>query len=134
MIHFVKDIVQISQATMMQSCHKLTYDLKVHGVVHGQRKGKEVKWVEASTNVATGFALDLRPKLTMEQVHHNRAVSSQMILPRLTWHSEHEMWGHYFEDHNFSAIIFLTCSNYYKWYYNKWIPHITHKIVLYICE
>lgn len=75
----------------MKSCKKLTYDLKVHGVIHGQRKGKEVKWVKASTNMATRFALDLRPKLTMEQVNHNRAVSSQMILPSLTGHSKHEV-------------------------------------------
>lgn len=72
---------------MQSRCRKLTYDLKVHGVVHGQRKGKEVKWVKASTNMATGFALDLRSKLTMEQVHHDRAVPSQMILPCLTSHS-----------------------------------------------
>lgn len=85
----------MSQATISSHCHKLTYDLKVHGVVHGQRKGKEVKWVKASTNMATCFALDLRPKLTMEQVHHDWAVSSQMILPRLTWHRKHEIRDRY---------------------------------------
>lgn len=76
---------------MQSCCHELTYDLKVHGVVHGQRKGKEVKWVKASTNVTTGFALDLRPKLTVEQVHNNGAVPSPMILPCLTRHSKHKI-------------------------------------------
>lgn len=68
----------------------LTSDLQVHGAVHGQGQGQEVEGVEASADVSARLALDLGLELTVEQVHHDGAVPTQVVLPRLSEHTEHK--------------------------------------------
>lgn len=73
------------QMTIFHLLH-LTCDLQVHVAVHWKRQGQEVKRVKASADVAACFALDLGLELAMEQVHHNRTVSSQVVVPGLHTH------------------------------------------------
>lgn len=67
----------------MQACSVLTSDLQVHGAVHGKRQRQEVEGVKTGADVAAGLALHLGLQLTMEQVHHDGAVPTQVVLPRL---------------------------------------------------
>lgn len=61
----------------------LTGDLQMHGAVHGQRQRQEVEGIKASADVAAGLTLHLRLELSVEQVDHDGAVPTQVILPRL---------------------------------------------------
>lgn len=61
----------------------LTSDLQVHGAVHGQGQRQEVEGVETSADVSARLALDLGFELTVEQIHHDGAVPTQVVLPRL---------------------------------------------------
>lgn len=68
---------------------KLTSDLEVHGAVHGQGQRQEVEGVETSADVSACLALHLGLELTVEKIHHNGAVPSQVVLPRL-WQCTHK--------------------------------------------
>lgn len=61
----------------------LTSDLQMHGTVHGQGQRQEVERVKPSTDVSARLALHLGFELTMEQIHHDGAVSTQVVLPGL---------------------------------------------------
>lgn len=61
----------------------------MHGAIHWEGQGQEVEGVEAGTNVSAGLALDLRLELAVEQVHHDRAVPSQVVLPGLPKKESH---------------------------------------------
>lgn len=96
----------------------LTCDLQVHGAVHWKRQRQEVKGVKASTDVATCFALHLGLELAMEQVHHNRTVSSQVVVPGLHRHTHARMhtrtqchFKHYMAQHFLQASCWLFISD-----------------------
>ena len=55
----------------------------MHGAVHRQGQGQEVKGVESGTDVTTGLTLDLGLELAVEQVHHDGTVPPQVVIPRL---------------------------------------------------
>lgn len=61
----------------------LTSDLQMHGAVHGQGQRQEVERVEASADVSAGLTLHLGLELAVEQIHHDGAVPTQVVLPRL---------------------------------------------------
>lgn len=61
----------------------LTSDLQMHGTVHGQGQRQEVERVEPGTDVSARLALHLGLQLTVEQIHHDGAVPTQVVLPGL---------------------------------------------------
>lgn len=63
---------------------RLTSDLQMHGTVHGQGQRQEVERVEPSTDVSARLALHLGFELTVEQVHHDGAIPTQVVLPGLS--------------------------------------------------
>lgn len=78
-----------------------TRDLQVHWAVHGQRQGQEVEGVKAGTDVSAHLALHLGLELAMEEVHHDGAVSPQVVLPRLwQWMHKHRRLWRLQQDHS----------------------------------
>lgn len=61
----------------------LTGDLQMHVAIHGQGQRQEVEGVETGADVAARLALHLRLELTVEQIHHDGAVPTQVVLPGL---------------------------------------------------
>lgn len=61
----------------------LTGDLQMHVAVHGQGQRQEVEGVETGADVSARLALHLRLELTVEQIHNNGAVPTQVVLPGL---------------------------------------------------
>lgn len=61
----------------------LTGDLQMHVAVHGQGQRQEVEGVEPGADMSARLALHLGLELTMEQIHNNGAVPTQVVLPGL---------------------------------------------------
>lgn len=61
----------------------LTSDLQMHVAVHGQGQRQEVEGVETGADMSARLALHLGLELTMEQIHNNGAVPTQVVLPGL---------------------------------------------------
>lgn len=61
----------------------LTGDLQMHVAVHGQGQRQEVEGVEPGADMPARLALHLGLELTMEQIHNNGAVPTQVVLPGL---------------------------------------------------
>ena len=60
-----------------------TDDFEVHAAVEWDGEGEVGEWVESDARMCTLFARDLRLELTMKQIHHNRLVPLQVVLPSL---------------------------------------------------
>lgn len=61
----------------------LTGDLQMHVAIHGQGQRQEVERVETGADVPTRLAFHLGLELTVEQIHNDGAVPTQVVLPGL---------------------------------------------------
>lgn len=61
----------------------LTGDLQMHVAIHGQGQRQEVEGVETGADVPARLAFHLGLELTVEQIHDDGAVPTQVVLPGL---------------------------------------------------
>lgn len=55
----------------------------MHVAIHGQGQRQEVEGVETGADVSTRLAFHLGLELTVEQIHNDGAVPTQVVLPGL---------------------------------------------------